>query len=179
VRSGFGAGTKDFVGRANALRIILADVEHAPTGDGREELALLACDVDDMSPEYLAAVADRARTEGAMDVILLGTTMKKGRAGTRLELLCRRNDAERFERFLLTETTSIGVRRTEVSRVALPRQEASVEVLGHSVRVKIVTVPGGGRRVKPEFDDVQRVALATGRLPADIYHLALGQAEGL
>jgi uncharacterized protein (DUF111 family) len=114
-----------------------------------------------------------------MDVILLGTTMKKGRAGTRLELLCRRNDAERFERFLLTETTSIGVRRTEVSRVALPRQEASVEVLGHSVRVKIVTVPGGGRRVKPEFDDVQRVALATGRLPADIYHLALGQAEGL
>ena len=33
--------------------------------------ALVACDVDDMSPEYLAAVADRARDEGALDAVLL------------------------------------------------------------------------------------------------------------
>ena len=179
VRSGYGAGTKDFADRANALRVILADVEPTPTGHGREELALLACDVDDMSAEYLAAVTDRARTSGALDVVLLPTTMKKGRAGTRLELLCPRSDAERFERFLLTETTSIGVRCTAVTRVALPRQETSVDVLGHTVRVKFATLPGGRRRMKPEFDDVQRVALATDRLPADIYHLALGQAERL
>ena len=50
---------------------------------------MLACDVDDMSPEYLAAVADRARAEGALDVMLLPTVMKKGAAGTRIELLCR------------------------------------------------------------------------------------------
>jgi uncharacterized protein (DUF111 family) len=45
--------------------------------------------------------------------------------------------------------------------------------------VKITTVPSGTRRIKPEFDDVQRVALATDRMPADIYQLALGQAERL
>ena len=177
VRSGFGAGTKDFDGRANALRIILADVEHAASEPGRVHLALLACDVDDMSPEYLAAVADRARADGALDVVLLPTTMKKGRAGTRIELLCRPLDTDRFERLLLTETTSIGVRRSDVSRVALTRSEVSVDVLGHPVRLKVVTLPAGGTRSKPEFDDVQRVALATGRLPADIYQLALGAAE--
>jgi hypothetical protein len=179
VRSGFGAGTKEFVGRANALRIIIADVEDSASRESREELALLACDVDDMSPEYLAAVADRARADGALDVILLSTTMKKGRAGTRFEVLCRSIDADRFERLLLMETTSIGVRRSDVSRVALTRRSENVDVLGHSIGVKIVDLPDGGTRAKPEFDDVQRIALATGRRPGDIYQLALGAAERL
>jgi len=179
VRSGFGAGTKEFNDRANALRIILADVDDSASREGREELALLACDVDDMSPEYLAAVADRARADGALDVVMLSTLMKKGRAGTRFEVLCRSVDADRFERLLLSETTSIGVRRSDVSRVTLQRQMATVDVLGHSVGVKIVELPGGGTRAKPEFDDVQRIALATGRRPADIYQLALGAAERL
>jgi hypothetical protein len=179
VRSGFGAGTKEFKDRANALRIILADVDDSASREGREVLALLACDVDDMSPEYLAAVADRARADGALDVIMLSTLMKKGRAGTRFEVLCRSVDADRFERLLLSETTSIGVRRSDVSRVTLQRQMATVDVFGHSVGVKIVDLPGGGTRAKPEFDDVQRIALATGRRPADIYQLALGAAERL
>ena len=177
VRSGYGAGTKDFPGRANALRVILADVPPMATEIGREPLALITCDVDDMSPEYLAAVTEHARADGALDVVLLPTTMKKGRAGTRLEVLCRPEDAERFERMVLSETTSIGVRRSDVTRVALPRTERAVEVLGHPIRLKVVILPAGGTRAKPEFDDVQRAALATGRRPVDIYHLALGAAE--
>src|SRR5258705_10708724 len=144
-RSGHGAGTKDFPGRANPLRIILAEVAAGAGASGdREQVALLACDVDDMSPEYLAAAADRARGAGALDVVLLATTMKKGRPGTRVELLCSPEDAERFESLLLTETTTIGVRRSEVSRVALARTESTVAVLGHEVRVKIVVLPAGG-----------------------------------
>ncbi|MFL5605396.1 MAG: nickel pincer cofactor biosynthesis protein LarC [Gemmatimonadaceae bacterium] len=179
VRSGYGAGTKDFPGRANALRVILADVSPTAPNGNREEILLLACDVDDMSPEYLAAVADRARAEGALDVVLLGTTMKKGRPGMRIEVLARPEDAARLEALLLAETTSIGVRRTAASRLALPRREGQIELFGHSLRVKIVMLPDGGTRAKPEFDDVQRVALATGRRAADIYQLALGAAERL
>lgn len=178
LRSGFGAGTKDFAGRANALRIILAELEAAPTAqDYQEQVTMLACDVDDMSPEYLAAVAERARDEGALDVVLLHTTMKKGRSGSRLELLCRPQDILRFERLLLSESTTIGVRRSDVTRVTLPRRIEEVEVLGHVVRIKTVTLPDGSERAKPEFDDVQRAALATGRRSADIYQLALAIPE--
>jgi uncharacterized protein (TIGR00299 family) protein len=176
-RSGYGAGTKDFPGRANALRIILADVDDTIANDGRERVTMLACDVDDMSPEYLAAVADRTRAEGALDVVLLSTAMKKGRQGTRIEVLARPEDAARLEGILLMETTSLGVRRSDVTRLALPRRQAEIDVLGHTVRVKIASLPGGGVRAKPEFDDVQRVALATGRQAVDIYQLALGAAE--
>jgi uncharacterized protein (TIGR00299 family) protein len=178
LRSGYGAGTKDFPGRANALRVILADVDAGATPVGRRErVVVLACDIDDMSPEYLAAVADQAREAGALDVVLLATTMKKGRQGTRIEALCQPADADVLESLLLRETTTIGVRRQEMTRLALPREQATVGVLGHSVRVKVVALPDGGSRAKPEFDDVQRVALATGRRPADIYQLALVAAE--
>ena len=126
-----------------------------------------------MTPEYLAAVAERARVEGALDAVLVPVVMKKGRQGTRIEILCRPADAERFESLLLRETSTIGVRRTEASRNVLHREERTADVLGHSIRVKIVTLPTGERRAKPEFDDVSRCALATGRTASDIYQLAL------
>ncbi len=161
VASGFGAGTKDFTDRANALRIILAD-QTAPA-PAHEPLIMLAADIDDATGEELGALADALRDAGARDVVLLQTVMKKGRPGARIECLVAPQDADRFEAMLLVESTTIGVRRFEVARRALPRTERTVSVAGHEVRVKIVTLPNGSTRAKPESDDVVRVAQATGR----------------
>lgn len=174
IRSGFGAGTKDFRGRANALRIILADVGERST---REVLVELICDIDDMSAEYLAAATDRIRDAGALDVTVLPATMKHGRQGARVEVLCRPVDAQRLEDLLLVETMTIGVRRRTVERRALEREVIHVTVLGHAVRAKLVTLPNGSRRAKPEFADVERVALATQRPLQDISRLAAAEAE--
>ena len=174
IRSGFGAGTKEFKDRPNALRIVLAEVG---VRDEVEELVQLASDLDDMSPEYLAAVAELAREAGALDVVLVATMMKKGRLGTRVEVLTRPGDADRLEELLLLQSTAIGVRRSVVSRRALPREIVRVSVLGHEVSVKVVTLPNGRRRGKPEFGEVQQVALATGRTFQDIFVLAAGAAE--
>jgi len=175
LRSGFGAGTKEFKGRANALRIVLAKVENV--GGDVDELIELVCDIDDMIPEYLAAVADRMRDAGALDVTVMPVTMKRGRPGSRVEALVRPGEASALEELLLVESTTIGVRRRMVSRRALPREESLVEVLGHCLAVKSVVLPDGSRRAKPEFVDVQRVALATGRPLQDIYRFAVAQAE--
>jgi pyridinium-3,5-bisthiocarboxylic acid mononucleotide nickel chelatase len=181
-QSGYGAGTKDFRGRPNALRIILADlVEPHPPGtihgaaDGsvsREALVMLSADIDDMAGEYIAAAADTLRAAGALDVVLLPTTMKKGRPATRLEVLARPFDADRLEALVLMSTSSIGVRRWDVRRRALPRRERFVVVLGHRVAVKEVTLPDGSVRAKPEHDAVRHVAEATGRPASDIFSLA-------
>jgi pyridinium-3,5-bisthiocarboxylic acid mononucleotide nickel chelatase len=176
VKSGFGAGTKDFRGRANALRIILAD--EVVSGAGQtQELVEIVCDVDDMTAEYIADVADRLRGAGALDVVLLHTAMKRGRPGTRIEVLCSPDETATFENLLLTETTTIGVRRRSVTRRALPRQMITLVVLGHEIAAKLVTLPDGSHRAKPEFVDVQRVALATGRPLLDISQLANAEAE--
>lgn len=177
IRSGFGAGTKDFRGRANALRLILADA----TVDGAiaEDLVELACDIDDMSPEYLAAAVECVRDAGALDVTTVLVTMKRGRPGTRIEVLCRPGDAARLEALLFTESSTIGVRQRLVQRRALPREVIQLTVLGQPVSAKLVVLPNGIRRAKPEFVDVQRAALATGRPLQDISRLAAAEAERL
>ncbi|NUQ19822.1 MAG: LarC family nickel insertion protein [Gemmatimonadaceae bacterium] len=176
LRSGFGAGTKDFPDRANVLRLVLAERTETPAA-GVRELVLLTADVDDMTAEHLAAAADGLRTAGALDVILAPIVMKKGRAGTRIELLCDPADADSFETRILTDTTSIGVRRTAVRRRALPRETIDVDVLGHSISVKLVTRPDGSRTGKPEHDQVVRVAQATGTPVTAIFRAAEQAAE--
>jgi uncharacterized protein (TIGR00299 family) protein len=174
VRSGFGAGTKEFPDRANALRIVLADL---PSGGAREELVQLAADIDDMSPEYLAAAAESLREGGALDVVLLPVTMKKGRAGTRIEVLAHPSQADDLEALLLRASTTIGVRRARLERRALPRDERVVTVSGQEIRVKVVTLPTGGRRAKPEFEDVLRASQATGEPWTTIFREASDLAE--
>jgi uncharacterized protein (TIGR00299 family) protein len=177
LRSGFGAGTKDFRGRANALRVTLANVEQSSGTTVLDELTELACDIDDMGAEYIAAVGEKLREAGALDVTLLAVTMKRGRPGTRIEVLARSVDVERLEELLLVESTTIGVRRRAVRRRALERTVIDVTVLGESLSAKVVVLPNGRRRAKPEFVDVQRVALATGRPLQDILRLACAEAE--
>ena len=94
-----------------------------------------------------------------------------------MEVLCRPAEARRLEDLLLEASSTIGVRRTVLERRALAREARQVEVDGHAVAVKVVRLPSGLERAKPEFDDVQRVAEATGRPAADIFQDARRAAE--
>lgn len=166
LKSGYGAGTKDPKGRANALRILIAEVADAAADV--ETLTMLAADIDDMTGEYIGAATDALRDAGALDVTLLQIVMKKGRPGVRIEVLCRPEDAGRLESVLFRESTTIGVRRSPVMRRALPRAMREVEVFGQAVQMKTVVLPGGGERAKAEFEDIRRVAAATGRSTAEV-----------
>lgn len=175
-RSGYGAGTRELENRVNALRVILADPP-GPDGGDTERLVMLATDIDDMPAESLADTAERLLDTGALDVVLTATHMKKGRVGTRLEVLSRVDDVERLEAELFLRSSTLGVRRMEVTRRALPRRQESVQILGHAVRLKVARLPNGEWRAKPEFDDVRAVSKATGRPSAEISALALAALE--
>ena len=179
LRSGFGAGTKDPRDRPNALRVVLAETTQPSTGGIVESLALLAADIDDMDAEGLAVAADALRAAGALDVVLIPALMKKGRPGTRLEVLARAAEAAHLEDAVLRLTTSIGVRRFSVARRALAREMRSVSVAGQTIRVKLVTLPDGTLRTKPEADDIARLAAAMGVPPREATELARRAAERL
>jgi uncharacterized protein (TIGR00299 family) protein len=175
-RSGYGAGTRDIHGQLNALRIILGEAtldhgdhdhhhhEHVHT----EHLHVLSADIDDMSPEELAGAADVLRAEGALDVVLLHTTMKKGRLGTRVEALVQSSDLARLEEKIFLQFTTLGVKTFDVVRKALMRESRLVRFDGRDIRVKVATLPDGTQRAKPEFDDLRRVAEETSRPLAEI-----------
>src|SRR6478672_3414657 len=177
LRSGYGAGTRDIHGQLNALRIILGEAalehhdhhhqhhhEHVHT----EHLHVLSADIDDMSPEELAGAADVMRAEGALNVVLLHTTMKKGRLGTRVEVLVRASDRARLEEKIFLQFTTLGVKTFDVVRNALVRESRLVRFDGRDIRVKVATLPDGTQRAKPEFDDLRRVAEETARPLSEI-----------
>ncbi|HZE09603.1 MAG TPA: nickel pincer cofactor biosynthesis protein LarC [Gemmatimonadaceae bacterium] len=177
LRSGYGAGTRDIRGQLNALRIIVGDATIGQRAHDREQslrsmhtehLHVLSADIDDMSPEELAGAADVLRDRGALDVVLLHTTMKKGRVGTRVEALVRTDDLRRLEQEIFLNFTTIGVKTFDVVRNALSRESRVIRVDGSDIHVKVVTLPDGSIRAKPEFDDLRRAAAETTRPLAQI-----------
>jgi pyridinium-3,5-bisthiocarboxylic acid mononucleotide nickel chelatase len=72
----------------------------------------------------------------------------------------------------LLRSGTLGVRQSLVERRALPRESVHVDVHGERIAVKVATLPDGTRRTKPEFEDVRRVAAATGRPLAEIARMA-------
>ncbi len=175
-RSGYGAGSKDFAGRANALRVTLADA-FSNTTSATEHVVTLSTDIDDMPAEHLAATADALLSHGALDVVMIATHMKKGRPGTRIDVLVTPADADRLTVLLFSHTTTLGIRRSVAERAVLARSQRVVSVLGHNVRLKVATLPNGGARVKAEHGDVHAVAVATGRPVHEVSALAMAAAE--
>jgi uncharacterized protein (DUF111 family) len=88
--------------------------------------------------------------------------MKKGRPAHTLSVLASPEHVERLERVVLTHTSTIGLRRHPVDKLALPRETVEVEVYEERVRVKVARLDGEVVTATPEYDDVARVAAARG-----------------
>ena len=142
----------------------------------KEELDVLQADVDDESPQVLGALIDRALEEGALDAHLSPLYMKKNRPGTRVEILCRPADREKFLRLLLTETTTLGVKARRVDRYSLPRRMEEVTVKGHRIRIKTALLDNHPLRSTPEFEDCRAAAKALGVPVRDVLEEVRGMA---
>ncbi|HSR15526.1 MAG TPA: nickel pincer cofactor biosynthesis protein LarC [Gemmatimonadales bacterium] len=158
IRSGWGAGTRNPPGYPNALRVILGEA-----AEEAAEVAVVAGDLDDLSPEYLAPLREALVAAGALDVQAWATHMKKDRVGFRVEAIVPLGGEQRVAEAFLANSTSAGVRWSRAGRLTLARRTIEVDAGdGLTIRAKVLETPTGPR-VKPEYDDVTRVARATGR----------------
>jgi uncharacterized protein (TIGR00299 family) protein len=148
----YGAGTRQLPARPNVLTAVLG----TPLG-ALHHMVLLETNVDDVTGELLAHVVAAALDAGAADAWLTPITMKKGRPAQTVSVLTEAAAAMRLEALLMRETGSLGVRRQAVTRAAADRRESTLDYRGHAVRVK--SGPWGS---KAEWDDLTRVAAATG-----------------
>ena len=96
---GVGIGTKQFQ-QANCVRAFLGETVEEANG----EILELVCNVDDMTPEALSFAASRLLETGALDVYTLPGTMKKGRPGHVLTVLCVPEQEGELARRILAET---------------------------------------------------------------------------
>lgn len=167
----WGAGGRNPAGWPNALRLLIADAVEEPSA-----VTMLASDLDDLSPEYLEPLRVALAAAGALDVQSWTTQGKKGRAGFRVEAQAPTEHADAVALAFLTHSSTIGVRRWSAERHTLTRRMMEVQTAEGAIRVKVTDAPTGPR-VKAEYDDVARAALASGRPALDVARDAEARAR--
>src|SRR5579871_1569829 len=111
---GHGAGTREFEGHANLLRLTMGEAR--PEAVAQELITVLEANIDDLNPQVFGYVMDRLLEEGAWDAFGMPVQMKKNRPGMLLTVLCRNEDTSKLADIIFAETTTLGVRQREEKR---------------------------------------------------------------
>ena len=182
-RSGVGFGGRTLSGVSNCLRALAFDeatplVRSAVAGSiDRRQLAVITFEVDDQSPEDLAAGLDHIRgLHEVFDVTQTSVVGKKGRMAAHVQILVSPRALDNVIVACFEETTTIGLRHQLTEGAILRRRLETIETEGgDNLRVKIVERPGGVKSGKAEAADVasHRGHLKRARLRGEAVALAL------
>lgn len=156
LKTGLGAGKRDYKERTNILRAILIDEAEGPWE--KDQVVKLESDIDDASGEVLGYTMKKLMDAGALDVHFTPIYMKKNRPAYELTVICREDRKEAMENILFSETTTIGIRElAPLMRSILHREEKEVDTAYGRVQVKEVTL-GSEKRRYPEYESVKKRA---------------------
>ncbi len=173
-RTGYGAGDYDLPDSPNVLRVL---VGRSAEGGRAERVLVVECAIDDMNPQIFGVVMDRLYAAGALDVFYTAIQMKKNRPGTLVTVVAPPDRRGALADIIFRETTTIGVRYSEVDRECLTRESVPVETPVGTVRIKVARRDGRIVNAAPEFDDCARLAAEHGLSVKDVQALAV-QAYG-
>jgi hypothetical protein len=172
---GYGAGVRELPGRPNVLRLWLGE----PIAEQRGSMLLIETNIDDMSPELFGYVQERLFEAGAADVWFVPIQMKKNRPATLLSVICPHDREEAVVGLLLRETSTLGVRISEVGRREAGRDNVEFESSLGPAAVKVKRLEGEEPQVSPEYEPCRRLALQRGLPLADVYRIVAEEARVL
>ena len=158
---GYGSGKKDLK-ILNALRIIKAD------DDSKENvITVLETNIDTLSGEILGGLYNTLLNEGARDVCITPTIMKKNRPGHIVKVITRPENAEHLVNVLMEETGTLGVRMLpHVHRGVAIRENIihniKIKDNDEKIRFKIGEINGKVIKCSPEYDDLKILSDKTG-----------------
>lgn len=162
LRAGHGAGERDPSQYPNLVRLVLGD-RVDPSSSPRD--VLLQANIDDFDLRLWPHVLRRLLDVGADDAWLVPILMKKGRSAHTLSVLCTKKVATTVQESVFAETSTIGLRMSEVNKVTLERTTGTVEIQGARIATKTAWLNGQAVNVSVEHDDVIAAATRVG-LPA-------------
>ena len=179
-RVGYGAGDRELKETPNVVRVLVgtssvASVSQAPGPKSQaagHRVVVLECEIDDMNPQIFGALMDRLYAAGALEVFYVSVQMKKNRPGTLMTIVAAPDQREALTEIVFRESTTIGVRHQELSRVCLDREMVAVETPAGPVRFKVARRDGRVFNAQPEFDDLAKLSQERGIPIKDLQALA-------
>jgi len=122
-----------------------------------DEIAILETNLDDVSGEIVGYALQKLERI-CPDVSAIQCLGKKGRPMITVRALCKPEDVERVAKVMMYETGSLGVRIIQARRIKENREieERDVDIFGRRFRLRVKT--SSASILKPEFEDVKRIA---------------------
>ncbi|MEG0074687.1 MAG: nickel pincer cofactor biosynthesis protein LarC [Eubacterium sp.] len=164
-RLGYGFGDREFE-ILNGLRFFLGNTEEEET----VPIVEIETNIDDMTGENAGYVLEGLFAMGVNDVFYTPIYMKKNRPAMKLTVICEETKRVAVENYLFKETSTIGLRYYPVKRTIMDRKEELLETAFGPIRMKCCRI-GDIEKRSPEYEDVKRIALETGKSFLEINHL--------
>jgi pyridinium-3,5-bisthiocarboxylic acid mononucleotide nickel chelatase len=154
-RVGYGAG-RDNLSHPNLLRLIIGTSESI---SGKEEVVVIETNIDDMNPQFYDYVMERLLAMEVLEVFITPILMKKNRPGHLLTIICSPEKLSSVTKFLLRETTTLGLRWHQEGRAKTDREILTQETKYGKIRFKLAKWEGKVVNLSPEYEDCKRLAL--------------------
>lgn len=159
-KTGLGAGKREYA-CAGILRAMLLEFENKESWVEKDEICKLETNIDDCSGETLGFLMERLMRAGAKDVHYTPVYMKKNRPAYQVNVVCKKEDAEKLEEIIFRGTTTIGIRRMYMERSILKREATEIDTPFGKMKVKVCSLQDG-KRIYPEYEEVVRICRETG-----------------
>lgn len=161
LKTGMGAGKRNYE-RPSILRAMLIE----KSAEKKDTIYKLESNIDDCTGENLGFVMEQLLAAGARDVHYMPVFMKKNRPAWQLNVICKERDIKKLEQIIFQETTTIGIRRQEMERTILRREQITVQTEYGEAQIKVCEI-NGEKRFYPEYESVAKICRD--------HHLPFGQ----
>lgn len=177
--TGYGTGTRRNNGNpSNVLRVVAGEIK----GEVNDSIVILETNVDDIPGEIVGYTVEKLFSEGAADVFVTGALGKKNRPVNIISVITNHQNHMKLTEVLMRETGTLGVRIYEVPRLVADRTRESIDIKvknkKYPVSLKRSTVGGRLIALKPEYDDLKKIALDTGIPLREIVEIAGREISG-
>jgi uncharacterized protein (TIGR00299 family) protein len=162
-RTGYGAGDRELKETPNVVRVLVGEAQDLKTSRPQgHQVAVLACEIDDMNPQIFGVLMDKLYAAGALEVFYSAIQMKKNRPGTLMTIVARPEQRDTMTEIVFRESTTIGIRHQELSRECLDREMVTVTTSVGPVRFKVASRDGRILNAQPEFEDLAKLSAERG-----------------
>jgi len=151
--------------------------QRLPEGGQKEDIGVIETSVDDMNPEHIGFMMERLYEDGALEVYLIPLFTKKNRPGTMVQVMCRVQHMESLIKRLLNESTSLGVRYYQTSRLILAREKITVNSPFGAIQVKQITDLSGEKRIVPEYEICKKIAIDRNMSLKSVYDIIVKKTK--
>lgn len=167
---GYGAGSKELP-FPNLLRVFIGQRHHsteatccsipavaAHLGAETDSVIVIETDIDDMNPEMFPGLISKLMSVGALDAHYSSITMKHGRPGIHVAVICTEERLEAVSQCLFEHSTTFGTRIHRADRVKLRRTMIEVQTPYGPIGVKLGYLGSRVVTASPEYRDCAEAA---------------------